>query len=537
MRPARRRRSARSDRGGVTIDGSSTAVWPPASRERPRPSSPGSTRLLAPARSRDLASLDRQQPSSATAASTVRRAGQDRVATGLTADVLGIAAGLVLGVLAASAIGAPTTEAILLRVGQAAVYGALLLGVFALYGSYRRGARRVARTSFEDLKDMVRIWPAGAFVVVLADLTVGQTLGLQPFRAPVLVLVIAPTIVTVPLVRGLVGRLSARVTPTARRVLLVGGGATGQRLAQFLEVQPGVSVVGVLDDDPMLGTEVVGRVADAPEVCDRLAVSHVVVAFPRADAHATLGALRPLHGRVPISIVPELFDLLSWRCEVDDLYGVPIVDVAPPQLGLGAAAAKRTFDIVGSAALLLLLAPLMLLVAAVVKVTSPGPVLFRQTRTGRHRRPFEILKFRTMRDGAEAERGRLSARNEVKGPLFKLRHDPRVTTVGSFLRRTSLDELPQLINVLRGQMSLVGPRPFVVHESAQLDDQLDGWASRRYEVRPGVTGLWQTSGRNDLSGDELCRLDYLYVASWSFSWDLRILWHTPSRVLRSTGVV
>jgi exopolysaccharide biosynthesis polyprenyl glycosylphosphotransferase len=462
---------------------------------------------------------------------------RDHVASKLTADVIGIAGGVVLGVIAASAVATPVTRAILPRLAQAAVYGALLLAVLAVYGAYRRGAQRVARTSFDDLKEVIRAWPAGAFVALLTGLTVAGALGIRPFPAPVLAVAVAPVIVTVPLARWLMGRLSARVTAAGRRVLVVGGGDTGQRLAKFLSAQPGVSVVGLVDDDPMSGTEVAGRVADIPVLSERLAVSHVVVAFPRADPHTTLRALRPLHGRVPISIVPELFDLLSWRCEVDDLYGVPVIDVAAPQLGLGARAAKRAFDIVGSAALLVLCSPVMLLVAAVVKFTSPGPVLFRQMRTGRHGRPFEILKYRTMRNGAEAERGQLTARNEVKGPLFKLRHDPRVTQVGSFLRRTSLDELPQLINVLLGGMSLVGPRPFVVQESAELDDQLDGWAARRYEVRPGVTGLWQTSGRNDLSGDELCRLDYLYVASWSFSWDLRILWHTPSRVFRSTGVL
>ncbi len=524
----------------MTIDGSSTALRPPTSGQTVRPPVRDAGRPVAPGRSRDVVQsegVDREQAGAAIPRGLVRLASRDHVASGLAADVVGVGVGLVIGLVAASAIGTPVTGAFFPRVGQTAVYGALLLGVFAVYGAYRRGARRVARTSFEDLNDVLRVWPAGAFVVVLADLTLGRALGLQPFQPALLAVAIAPTIVTVPLLRALAARLTARVTGTTRRVLVVGGGATGQRLAQFLEVQPGVSVVGMVDDHPMPGTEVAGCVADIPELCERLAVSHVVVAFPRADPHATLRALRPLHGWVPVSIVPELFDLLSWRCEVDDLYGVPIIDVAAPQLGLGARAAKRTLDVIGSAALLALCAPFMLVVAVVVKATSPGPVLFRQTRTGRHGRRFEILKFRTMRDGAETERSALSARNEMEGPLFKLRHDPRVTPVGRFLRRTSLDELPQLINVLVGQMSLVGPRPFVVHESAQLDDQLDGWAARRYEVRPGVTGLWQTSGRNDLTGDELCRLDYLYVASWSFSWDLRILWHTPARVFRSTGVL
>ncbi len=159
-----------------------------------------------------------------------------------------------------------------------------------------------------------------------------------------------------------------------------------------------------------------------------------------------------------------------------------------------------------------------------IKATSPGPVFFRQARTGRYEKTFFVLKFRTMyrrRRGAPDEIDHL---NEMDGPLFKVTNDPRVTRVGRFLRRTSLDEIPQLINVWKGDMSLVGPRPFVVAEAAEIE----GWARKRFEARPGMTGLWQVSGRNELSHLELCRLDYLYVASWSFWWDLQILWQTPA---------
>jgi len=142
-----------------------------------------------------------------------------------------------------------------------------------------------------------------------------------------------------------------------------------------------------------------------------------------------------------------------------------------------------------------------------------------------------VLKFRTMYDGAHARQAEILHLNEVDGPLFKVREDPRVTPIGRFLRRTSLDELPQMLNVLRGEMSLVGPRPFVVAEA----EKIEGWARRRFEVRPGITGLWQVSGRNELPYLELCRLDYLYVASWSFWWDLQLLWQTPATVLGGRG--
>jgi lipopolysaccharide/colanic/teichoic acid biosynthesis glycosyltransferase len=162
---------------------------------------------------------------------------------------------------------------------------------------------------------------------------------------------------------------------------------------------------------------------------------------------------------------------------------------------------------------------------------SSGPVFFKQHRTGRRGGRFEMYKFRTMRDGADQEKDALRSANEVDGPLFKIRNDPRMTRVGRFLRATSVDELPQLLNAIKGEMSLVGPRPFVMPEA----DLIDGWAARRFDVRPGMTGLWQVSGRNDLPFEELRRLDYAYVASWSLWWDLRIMWHTPGIVLRGRG--
>jgi lipopolysaccharide/colanic/teichoic acid biosynthesis glycosyltransferase len=178
----------------------------------------------------------------------------------------------------------------------------------------------------------------------------------------------------------------------------------------------------------------------------------------------------------------------------------------------------------------LVLAPVMAAMAAAVKLTSPGPVFYRQMRMGRGGMPFAIYKFRTMVDGAEAQQAKLLAASDTAG-LFKMRDDPRVTTLGRLMRKTSLDELPQLINVLVGHMSLVGPRPFSLPESSEID----GWAARRFEVRPGMTGLWQVSGRSELSWQDLRRLDYIYVASWSFWWDLKILWQTPAIVARSQG--
>jgi lipopolysaccharide/colanic/teichoic acid biosynthesis glycosyltransferase len=195
--------------------------------------------------------------------------------------------------------------------------------------------------------------------------------------------------------------------------------------------------------------------------------------------------------------------------------------------------ACRALDLVAAVALVLLLAPLLLLLALIIKLDSPGPVLFRQPRVGRGRRHFLVAKFRTMQHGADHDvhRDYMLALIESGTPAPKLAGDARVTRFGAFLRRTSLDELPQLWNVVRGEMSLVGPRPFVLHEARQIT----GWAGRRLETTPGITGLWQVLGRNDIPFDEMVKLDYVYVTNWSLWWDLKILFQTVPVVLARRG--
>ncbi|MFE2428912.1 sugar transferase [Streptomyces sp. NPDC059373] len=199
-------------------------------------------------------------------------------------------------------------------------------------------------------------------------------------------------------------------------------------------------------------------------------------------------------------------------------------------LGSGAETVKRTIDVMGAAVLITLLSPVLIAAAVAITLDSRGPVLFRQRRTGQHGREFHVLKLRTMRVGSERQRQALAASNETDGHLFKIREDPRVTSTGRWLRRFSLDELPQLFNVLMGHMSLVGPRPLPLEDSA-----FTGEARHRLRVRPGLTGLWQISGRSDLSWDETLRLDLTYVDTWSLRLDLRILARTPAAVLRGNG--
>jgi lipopolysaccharide/colanic/teichoic acid biosynthesis glycosyltransferase len=223
-----------------------------------------------------------------------------------------------------------------------------------------------------------------------------------------------------------------------------------------------------------------------------------------------------------------------------DLSGLPLIQVAKPDLSRWDRFLKRSFDVTVSLLILVALSPVLLAIACAVRLTSPGPALFRQTRFGRYQEPFTIFKFRTMKSirgpgSAQHVNQAVSPNGDAaQTPLFDLHHKldevKRITPLGAFLRKTGLDELPQLLNVLIGTMSIVGPRPFVPHES-----ELEGWAARRFEVRPGITGLWQVSGRNQLNTEDLQQLDYLYVASWSFWWDLKIVFDTPKTMARGIG--
>jgi lipopolysaccharide/colanic/teichoic acid biosynthesis glycosyltransferase len=249
-----------------------------------------------------------------------------------------------------------------------------------------------------------------------------------------------------------------------------------------------------------------------------------------------------------MAVVPRYFDLVSWRSTLTDLYGLPLLELAAPHISKWDRFIKRTFDVVVSGLALILLSPVFVVMGVFIRFTSSGPALFHQTRIGRWGQPFTIHKFRTMSMVGDPRMSHLGAPSLDSLPASrpsdhgsngrllyesrkKLEEQSRVIPIGRFLRKTGLDEIPQLWNVLVGEMALVGPRPFVPRES----EELDRWASIRFEVRPGITGLWQVSGRNDVSIDHLERLDYLYVASWSMWWDIKILWDTPRALWRGTG--
>jgi exopolysaccharide biosynthesis polyprenyl glycosylphosphotransferase len=426
----------------------------------------------------------------------------------------------------------------LTHAAELVTYLPVALIVMAAYGLYRRGRRRLVASSFPDLSPLVHGVIVNCLLLLFVTGAAHRWLHLPQIDRRVVLIYGLLAIVTVIAAR-MAARRVAQLAHNSSQVLIVGSGLVAASVALRVGHVPGLHIVGFVDDNIVdqkqtssaLPMPHLGRLDDVVDVIERFEVDHIIVAFSPVVESRMAGLLRSLADDVQISVVPRMFDLLTVRSHVDDLAGLPVVDVAPASLGPADRFAKRALDIVASGVGLLLLSPLLLGIALSIKFTSSGPVIFKQQRTGRRGKTFAIRKFRTMRMGAESERSALTDANEVDGPLFKMHEDPRITKIGSLLRKTSLDELPQLINVFKGDMSLVGPRPFVVSESAEID----GWAARRFDVRPGMTGLWQISGRNDLPFEELRRLDYSYVASWSLWWDLRILWHTPAGVLSRHG--
>lgn len=417
-------------------------------------------------------------------------------------------------------------------------YVPLLIATMAAYGLYRKARRRLVSTSFPDLGLLFHSLVVGCVGLLLLSRPAHTTLGLPPLGAGVVALTGALAFVTVPAFRAAARQMTLQPDPSAKRVVVVGSGIVAASLIRRLANVADLHIVGYVDDaidgPARADTPAIRRLGSLdqlPGVVAEHNIGHVVVAFSPATGARLAALLRGVAGDVRISVVPRLFDLLSVRSQVDEIYGLPVIDVAQATLSPVDRALKRSLDILVSVLSLALLAPVMIAIAIAIKATSEGPVFFRQERTGGRGTNFRIYKFRSMYTGSEALRASLRDDNDVDGPLFKKKEDPRVTSVGRWLRRSSLDELPQLLNVLGGTMSLVGPRPFTPKESADIR----GWAAKRFDVKPGMTGLWQVSGRSDLPYEELCRLDYSYVTSWSLWWDLRILWNTPATVIRQRG--
>ena len=392
-------------------------------------------------------------------------------------------------------------------------------------------------------------------VTVFALVTVGAWLGflgLDAFGHPRLAELAdfwAFAVAAVALGRTVARLISRRSVHYLQNAVIVGGGEVGQLVARKFRLHPeyGVRVVGFVDEAPrerrgdLVGLPLLGAPLHLRRIVQTFDVERVVVAFSRAADEETIAVVRSVRDLdVQVDVVPRLFDLVGPRADLHTVEGLTMLGLPPVELTPSSLLLKRMFDLTGAGVGLLLAAPLLALVALAIKLDSPGPVLFRQTRLGRGQRPFTVLKFRTMVVGADAAAHRefvrgTMANGAVPPPdgLYKLRRDNVVTRVGRILRRTSVDELPQLWNVLRGEMSLVGPRPCLPYELEHFEPH----HVERFRVLPGITGLWQVTARARATFGEALEMDVAYVQSWSLGLDLRLLLRTPLELFRRGATV
>jgi exopolysaccharide biosynthesis polyprenyl glycosylphosphotransferase len=350
---------------------------------------------------------------------------------------------------------------------------------------------------------------------------------------------LAFAIMYVSLFRGAYDWLTAavmRATGHRRRAVLVGTGKHIRDVAHALSDAPHrpIEVIGFLSPTalPANGLRSLGSLADLGQVLRSHTVDEVIIAdpdFPQVEAVELVD--RCHQEGVRVRLAPSTMEILIHRAEFVPGQSVPLFELGPPVFEGVDFALKRTFDLIGASLLLVALSPLLIVITLAVRVSSRGPIVFRSLRRGIGQRPFECLKFRTMHSDAEERQAELDEFNEASGALFKMRRDPRLTRVGRVLRRFSLDELPQLINVVRGEMSLVGPRPLPQRDYERLEE----WHRKRYLVLPGLTGLWQVSGRSELDFDDLVHLDFIYLEHWSLALDLTILLKTIPAVLSRRG--
>lgn len=339
------------------------------------------------------------------------------------------------------------------------------------------------------------------------------------------------------IMRLVLGRLRKRGIGVDRAIL-VGGGEICRALMRNVLAQPdlGYQIEGFVDDDPDKGDignfPLLGSTDQLSRLIRERAIDEVIITLPWHARERIVSIIETVEAEgARVKIVPDLFQLSLSQIAVDAVGGIPLIGVKEATFSPSALAIKRAMDVLLSVALFIVALIPMAIIAVLIKLSSPGPVIYSQLRVGRGGKLFTAYKFRTMRVGAEEERDALLPLNEASGPMFKIRNDPRITSIGKWLRRTSLDELPQFWNVLNGDMSLVGPRPPLPTEVAKYQD----WHKRRLDVSPGVTGLWQVSGRSELTFDEMVMLDLYYIENWSPWLDIWIMVKTIPALLTARG--
>ncbi len=409
----------------------------------------------------------------------------------------------------------------------------LIVGAKVL-GLYDRDETLLRKTTLDEAPKLFQLATLSALVAWLTGglIVKGQ---LDRHEAMFLWLALAALLI---LARASSRAISLRIAPV-ERCLFIGDERSAETIRSKLTGHGGVKakVVAHLDLDKVApwstDTFSESRLAEIRDLAQTLDVHRAIIAPRSADAGEMLNLVRTLKAvGVRVSVLPRLLEVVGSSVEFDDLHGVTVMGVRRFDLTRSSARFKRAFDLFGASIGLLAISPLMIAIAIAIKLDSRGPVFFRQLRVGRHGQRFQMLKFRTMVPEAEALKESLRDRNEAKEGLFKIAEDPRVTRMGRLLRRSALDELPQLMNIVRGEMSLVGPRPLVIDE----DQRVEGWHRRRLELMPGMTGPWQILGPARVPLREMVAIDYLYVANWSLWTDIKILLRTVPHVLGRRGL-
>jgi exopolysaccharide biosynthesis polyprenyl glycosylphosphotransferase len=414
--------------------------------------------------------------------------------------------------------------------------------VAKLYGLYDRDESRANHTTSDDIVGVFHLVTIGAWLL-LAGVYVTHLAN------PAFTKIITFWGLAIPLVAF--SRVAARSVCRRRpsylqNTIVVGAGDVGQLVARKILQHPeyGINLVGFVDDQPKErcpGLEhltLVGLPDRLQAIVRELDIERVIVAFSNDSYERTVDLVRSLNEmEVQIDLVPRLFDLVSPSAQIHTLEGIPLLGIPPLHLSRSSRFLKRAMDVGLALAGLVCLTPIFAVIAVLIKIDSRGPVFFRQVRMGNGGKRFRIFKFRTMVADAEERKAGVRHLNKHTQPggdprMFKIPDDPRITKFGRFLRRYSLDEFPQLLNVIQGDMSLVGPRPLIPDE----DEHVGNWARKRLDLRPGMTGLWQVLGRSDIPFEEMVKLDYLYVTTWSLWQDFRLLLRTiPILVARRGG--
>jgi exopolysaccharide biosynthesis polyprenyl glycosylphosphotransferase len=496
---------------------------PPAemSREAPKP----------PAPDRDVRASRLYLLSRGPIVSALRRVGS--VVALVILDVVGLALGIYVALVLRQVVAGhgDVLWGLLWREGPAEwlkFVAPITILVFAQSGLYRQrelrpGAGRIL---------------ACLIVVALIVLAFGLGTGYDFSTSGLIPTSVVVSAIAIGLLRSAYESASLEIMRAAgirRRVVLVGAGESLSRLRSSLSSARGglsYEFVGVVAPDEVPGFRLLGSRAELPLVLDQVRPDEVILTEADFDERTVLEVVEQAHRQgVKVRLAPDTTELLVQRGEYVPGQGAPLFELRPPVLTGWDWSVKRGFDLVVSVLVVLLGLPLWLLIAAAIKLDSRGPVLFLDRRIGVGEREFGMLKFRTMVAGAAAQQGELEEANEAEGALFKIREDPRVTRVGRLLRRFSLDEIPQVVNVVKGEMSLVGPRPLPLRDYRLLED----WHRARYRVLPGMTGLWQISGRSGLTFDDLVRLDFTYLENWSIWLDVSIIAKTIPAVLTRRG--